>query len=79
MGEDMAKHTVVIDGDELVSLPPGAVLPTQPLRYVGAGEYIYGVPARDLTAAETSLHAAQIAATAAATGRVLYAPVEGEE
>ncbi len=61
-------------GPDLVALPAGAELPGQPLRYVGAGEYIYGVPARDLSADEAALFAAQIAAVAAATGRVLYAP-----
>lgn len=75
---DMAKNTAVIDDGELVSLPPGAVPPT-PLRYVGDGEYIVGVPARALTSAEAATYAAQIAATAMATGRVLYAPVTGEE
>jgi len=42
------------------------------LRYVGDGEYIFGVPARDLSAEEAEVHAVQIAATHAATGRILY-------
>lgn len=50
-----------------------------PLRYVGDGEYIYGVPARNLSAEEAAMYGATIAATAAATGRVLYAPMEQEE
>lgn len=50
-----------------------------PLRYVGDGEYIYGVPARNLSAAEAAMHGATITETAAATGRVLYAPMEREE
>ena len=50
-----------------------------PLRYVGDGEYIYGVPARNLSAAEAAMYGATITATAAATGRVLYAPMEREE
>jgi hypothetical protein len=80
MGEDMAKTVIVTDaGPELVVLPPGMELPTVALRYVGDGEYIYGVPARDLTPAEAAAYAVQIAATVTATGRVLYAPVEGEE
>ena len=74
MGENMAKHTTVPDAGALVVLPPA-----QPLRYVGAGEYIYGVPARDLNADEAAQYAAQIVATATATGRVLYAPVAKEE
>ncbi len=50
-----------------------------PLRYVGDGEYIYGVPARNLSAAEAAMYGTTITATAAATGRVLYAPMEREE
>lgn len=50
-----------------------------PLRYVGDGEYIMGVPARDLSATEAAMYGATIMATAAATGRVLYAPMEREE
>ena len=42
------------------------------LRYVGDGEYIFGVPARDLSAEEAATYAPMIAATAAATGRILY-------
>lgn len=47
-----------------------------PLRYVGDGEYIVGVPARNLTAQEGREHAAAIAEVQAATGRVLYAPAQ---
>ena len=43
-----------------------------PLRYVGNGEYIMGVPARNLTVEEAALHADAIAANEAATGRKLY-------
>lgn len=43
-----------------------------PLRYVGDGEYIPGVPARDLTAEEAERFSRAIMATAAATGRALY-------
>lgn len=50
---------------------PGAVAASG-LRYVGDGEYIFGVPARDLTAEEAETYAAQIAATHAVTGRILY-------
>ncbi len=76
MDDDMAseKLNTVVDettGKELVVLPAGTIL-SAPLRYVGAGEYIYGVPARDLNANEAALYAAQIAAALAATGRVLY-------
>jgi len=52
---------------------------TPPLRYVGNGEYIMGVPARDLTATEAALHETAIAAAATATGRILYAPIEQQE
>lgn len=51
---------------------------TVALRYVGDGEYIYGVPARDLNEDEATQHAAQIAATEAATGRQLYVKVKEE-
>lgn len=44
----------------------------QGLRYVGGGEYIFNVPARDLSAEEAATYAPMIAATAAATGRILY-------
>lgn len=75
MDEDMAKTAIVTDrGPELVVLPPGAELPAVALRYVGDGEYIYGVPARDLTLTEVATYAAQIQAAQAATGRTLYAP-----
>lgn len=46
------------------------------LRYVGDGEYIFGVPARDLNAEEAEVYATQIAATHAATGRILYQAVK---
>ena len=75
MDEDMAKQQIVVteEGSGPIELPPDAQLPTQALRYVGDGEYIYGVPARDLTADEAASFAALIAATQAATERVLYA------
>ncbi len=50
-----------------------------PLRYVGDGEYIHGVPARNLSAEEAAMYGATITATAEATGRVLYAPMGREE
>lgn len=46
-------------------------------RYVGEGEYIVGVPARDLSAAEAEKFAPAIAEVEAATGRVLYVAVDG--
>lgn len=45
------------------------------LRYVGQ-EFIVGVPARDLTAEEAALYAAQINENEAATGRALYVGAE---
>lgn len=51
---------------------PDADINAQRLRYVGDGEYIPGVPARDLSAEEMIVYAAQIEATQAATGRILY-------
>jgi hypothetical protein len=48
-----------------------------PLRYVGY-EAIVGVPARDLTSEEHERYAESIAATYAATGRVLYEVVSDE-
>ena len=49
----------------------------QARRYVGEGEYIVGVPARDLSAAEAERFAPAIAEVEAATGRVLYVAVDG--
>lgn len=46
--------------------------PDAGLRYIGDGEYIPGVPARDLNVEEVAVYAAQIEATQAATGRILY-------
>ena len=48
------------------------------LRYVGDGEWIPGVPARDLDAAEAARYGAVIRANERATGKRLYAPVEPE-
>lgn len=48
----------------------------QGLRYVGGGEYIFNVPARDLSAEEAATYAPMIAATVAATGRILYQAIE---
>lgn len=45
------------------------------LRYVG-NEFLVGVPARDLTAEEAGVYAAQINENEAATGRALYVPAE---
>ena len=44
------------------------------LRYVGAGTYIHGVPARDLTEEEAAQHGAVIREQEALTGTVLYEP-----
>jgi len=44
------------------------------LRYVGAGAYIVGVPARDLSPEEAALHADAIRRVADA-GQILYAPL----
>lgn len=46
--------------------------PDAGLRYIGDGEYIPGVPARDLTVEEAALYATRIGASEAATGRILY-------
>ena len=73
----MAKQqtvTVTDDGPKLVALPPDAQMLATALHYVGDGEYIYGVPARDLVPAEAAAYAKQIQAAQAATGRTLYAP-----
>lgn len=43
------------------------------LRYIGAGAWLHGVPARDLTAAEAARHIETIKAAEAA-GSVLYVP-----
>jgi hypothetical protein len=45
------------------------------LRYVGAGTYIHGVPARDLTEAEAAQHGAVIREQETLTGTVMYEPV----
>lgn len=45
------------------------------LHYVG-NEFIVGVPARDLTADEAAVYAAQINENEAATGRALYVAAE---
>ena len=42
------------------------------LRYVGDGEWIPGVPARDLTAEEAEAHRERIEACERNTGRTLY-------
>lgn len=44
------------------------------LHYVGDGSYIYGVPARDLSADEAAQYADKINANAKVTGQPLYAP-----
>lgn len=46
-----------------------------PLRYIGAGRFLMGVPARDLTADEAALHHDLIAACLAETGVQLYEPM----
>lgn len=45
------------------------------LKYIGNGDYIHGIPARDLNATEAEIHADAIAAAEKATGRKLYEPV----
>jgi hypothetical protein len=45
------------------------------LRYIGNGDYIHGVPARDLSAAEAKDHGDAIAASEKATGKKLYESV----
>ncbi len=45
------------------------------MRYLG-GAYIHGVPARDLTADEATIHGALIAQQEAATGTKMYEPVQ---
>lgn len=45
------------------------------LKYIGNGDYIHGVPARDLSAAEARQHKDTIAAAEEATGTRLYEPV----
>lgn len=45
------------------------------LKYVGAGTYIHGVPARDLTETEAARHAATIQQQEELTGTALYEPV----
>jgi len=49
------------------------------LRYIGDGEWIPGVPARDLSAEEAAEFGERIAACEGNTGRTLYARVEGSE
>ena len=48
-------------------------------RYVGDGEYIPGVPARDLTKTEYNRHKVTIQANEQATGRQLYRLVTEEK
>lgn len=48
------------------------------LRYVGAGAYIMGVPARDLSPDEAMKHAEAIERVAEA-GQVLYVPAQTQE
>jgi hypothetical protein len=48
------------------------------LRYVGDGQYLPGVPARDLSADEAAQHLEAINAHARTTGRTLYAPIEAQ-
>ena len=48
------------------------------LRYVGAGAYIMGVPARDLSPAEAERHAEAIRQVADA-GQVLYEPAPTQQ
>jgi hypothetical protein len=45
------------------------------LRYIGGGDWIPGVPARDLSAEEAKQHADAIAAAEKATGKKLYKSV----
>lgn len=66
--KSMAEET----GFGVATLPGSA----QGLRYVGDGEYIFNVPARDLSAEEAATYAPMIAATAAATGRILYQAIK---
>ena len=49
------------------------------LKYIGNGDYIHGVPARDLNAAEAKQHADAIAAAEGATGKRLYEPVANKQ
>jgi hypothetical protein len=42
--------------------------------YVGGGDYLFGVPARDLTADEYEQHREHIKANVLATGKRLYVP-----
>lgn len=70
----MAKQKSIAEetGFGVATMPDSA----QGLRYVGDGEYIFNVPARDLSAEEAATYAPMIAATAAATGRILYQAIE---
>lgn len=45
------------------------------MQYLGSGEFISGVPARDLSAEEAGRYAAVIEAHRVATGRALYAVI----
>lgn len=46
------------------------------MKYVGAGAYIHGVPARDLTDEEADRHGALIAEQQAVSGMTLYVATE---
>lgn len=46
--------------------------PVVGLRYVGRGEFVFGVPARDLTTVEAEKYRVSIDAAEAAIGRKLY-------
>jgi len=71
----MAKKSIAEEtGFGVATMPDKA----QGRRYVGGGEYIPGVPARDLSAEEAATYAPMIAATEAATGRILYQAIEEE-
>jgi hypothetical protein len=60
--------------EEIDATPKAGIesMTAAPLRYVGEGEYIVGVPARDLSAEEALRYAAAIAEVEATTGRALY-------
>lgn len=45
-------------------------------KYVGEGDYIVGIPARNLTAEEWKQYKKEIAANEKAMGRPLYEPIE---
>ncbi len=46
------------------------------LTYVGGGDYIVGVPARDLSVEEAALYAPMIDASTKSMGRPLYVSVD---